>query len=133
MLILISQILAPFQELTIKFISKPFISHFDGPYTLKPSPGVDNAWNSLLSDMHMRASAEELAIYGQKSVSLGGNDEYFVWLDVFHQLHCIVSTPLLLKEIPRRRIPRFSSCDIEHAAEMDLSRLLSRQSDGYGN
>lgn len=79
-------------------MSKPFVSHFDEPYTLKPGSEVDIAWNSWLADMHMRASAEELAIYGQKSVSLGGNDEYFVWLDVFHQLHCIVSTlpPLFL-------------------------------------
>lgn len=48
--------------------------------------------------MHMRASAEELAIRGQKSVSLDGDDEYFVWLDVFHQLHCIVSSRYFSRE-----------------------------------
>jgi hypothetical protein len=49
--------------------------------------------------MHMRASAQELASHGQASVPLEGDDRYLVWLDVYHQLHCVVSTSLLIAEL----------------------------------
>jgi hypothetical protein len=90
---------APFPNLAIYYISKPFISDRDSPYAQAPGSEVDSAWDSLLSGMHMRASAKELVSQGQRSVSLEGNDQYLVWLDVYHQLHCIVSTFLSLASL----------------------------------
>ncbi|KAH3999716.1 hypothetical protein HBH98_085850 [Parastagonospora nodorum] len=61
------------------------------PFAGGPFEQVDNAWRELMSSISVRVSQEELDRNGnhQDSVSLPRNGGNLVWLNVFHQLHCL--------------------------------------------
>jgi hypothetical protein len=63
------------------------------PFAGGPDEKVDGAWRDLMSSISVRVSQEELNNNGnhQESVSLPENGGNLVWLNVFHQLHCLVS------------------------------------------
>ena len=65
------------------------------PYAGGPDPDIDLAWHELLGNTSIRVSHSELQRNGnhQESIALPKNDDgYMVWLGVYHQLHCIVSS-----------------------------------------
>jgi hypothetical protein len=62
------------------------------PFAGGPSENVDDAWRDLMSSISVRVSQEELNQNGnhKESVSLPEGGGNLVWLNVFHQLHCLV-------------------------------------------
>jgi hypothetical protein len=62
------------------------------PFAGGPDEKVDGAWRDLMSSISVRVSQEELNSNGnhQESVSLPEGGGNLVWLNVFHQLHCLV-------------------------------------------
>lgn len=78
-------------DLRIQYVPKLYSDFEHSSFSGLPSPEVDQSWHTLLQDITLRVSAEELRASNQTSVMLprGG---YMTWLGVSHQLHCIVST-----------------------------------------
>ena len=87
----------PIKDLDIQYKPKSFIDLVDSPYAKQPGSGTDNAWEKLLGNMHIRVTAEELARHNQTSVALTEGGQYLAWLEVFHELHCIVSSGRLYR------------------------------------
>ena len=56
-----------------------------------PSPEIDEAWRKLLEPMSIRISAEELQKNNRTSVYLPEGGGFLAWLEIFHELHCVVS------------------------------------------
>lgn len=82
---------APIKNLRLQYKTTSFTDLVDSLYMKKPSPNTDAAWEYLLENMNIRVSAEELNHRNQTSVELTEGGGYLAWLDVFHELHCIVS------------------------------------------
>ncbi|KAK0107044.1 hypothetical protein ONS95_003755 [Cadophora gregata] len=61
-------------------------------YKGHPRPELDDAWNSLIENMHMRVHPDEAKAAGFESVELadGSGDVYGLPV-VFHNLHCLYS------------------------------------------
>lgn len=62
---------------------------FKGP----PRPELDVAWKQLLINANIRVSTAELEQAGKESIPLEDGSGYYAILDVYHQLHCLVSLP----------------------------------------
>ena len=94
---LIISIAGPLKNLDLQYETRSFTNLVDGHYyTGNPNSNVDTAWENLLRGMHLRVTAEELAHRNQTSVALTEGGGYLAWLEVFHELHCIVSIATLL-------------------------------------
>lgn len=61
-------------------------SLFAGP----PSVSLDQAWSGLLAGINIRVGEKELSQHYQTSLALPQGGGYLAWLEVHHQLHCIV-------------------------------------------
>lgn len=114
---------APIRSLKIQYISKPFESLRESPYAQDPGPGVDDAWSSLLANMNIRASAEELERHGQTSVPLVEGGQYLVWLGVFHELHCIVRTLRRLHPTNNTKSHQFRICCGNGSIAIAITRI----------
>lgn len=89
---LIFGIAGPLRNLDLQYETKSFMNLFDeNRYTGDPSPNVDSAWENILRRMHIRVTTAELAHRNQTSISLPEGGGHLAWLEVFHELHCIVS------------------------------------------
>ena len=66
-------------------------SNFSG----KPSTELDNSWDALLSGINIRVSSAELKKANQTSVRITNSQNHLAWLEVSHQLHCVVLNPFL--------------------------------------
>ncbi|KAK1759955.1 putative Tat pathway signal sequence [Echria macrotheca] len=77
-----------FAGLAVKYKFRLYDNFINSPYGGEPTAESDAAWHTLLNNMSVRVTAEELAAHGQTSVALprGG---YLAWLGVFHELHCV--------------------------------------------
>lgn len=86
---------AALSDLTIQFKPKMSVPAPMSPFAGPPSREVDLAWHTLLGNTSIRVSQEELNRNGNhnKSVALPRSEEHLAWLNVFHQLHCLVSQP----------------------------------------
>ncbi|KAL5117426.1 hypothetical protein ACEQ8H_004742 [Pleosporales sp. CAS-2024a] len=60
------------------------------PFAGPPSTEIDLAWRKLLDHVNIRASSDELAVVNQTSIELPSNRGSLVWMEVSHQLHCVV-------------------------------------------
>ena len=98
---------ASIPNIVLNYENRLFRNLSGNPFAGPPSVEIDKAWNTLLSNMHMAASPAELEKYQQTSVELATSDRHLVWLGVFHDLHCIVSSrgasPAFL-ELPSNRL-----------------------------
>jgi hypothetical protein len=76
----------------IRYHTNKTITAGMSPFAGGPSEKVDDAWRDLMSSISVRVSQEELDHNGnhQESVSLPEGGGNLVWLNVFHQLHCLV-------------------------------------------
>lgn len=72
------------------------------PFKGEPSPEMDDAWNKLLGPTAVRVGKEVLDKINRSSVALTDGSGYMVTLDVYHQLHCLVSEFLVLTMHLRR-------------------------------
>ena len=71
----------PFQEQTFTILE-------GSPYSGPPTKPQQAAWDELLEDINIRVSPEELGP-NRTSVELADGNQ-LAWLDVHHQLHCVV-------------------------------------------
>lgn len=69
-----------------------FVLSGESPYAGPPSKDIDRAWTKLLDHVNIRASDRELTSLNQTSVQLPNGQGSLVWMDVSHQLHCVVSS-----------------------------------------
>lgn len=80
-----------FNSERLELRQQKFLLSEESPYAGPPGEAIDRAWTELLQHVNIRASDRELASLNQTSVglpgSLGGS---LVWMDVSHQLHCVV-------------------------------------------
>ena len=83
------------QNLSLNYSPWTYTEIGTSPYTGAPGSSVDNAWADLMSKIHIRVTKEELERNGQTSIEMPGGG-YLAWLGGFHELHCVVCTPLLL-------------------------------------
>jgi hypothetical protein len=85
------------QNPNISYHTNKTITAGMSPFAGGPGKKVDDAWRDLMSSISLRVSQEELNNNGnhQESVSLPENGGNLVWLNVFHQLHCLVSASIL--------------------------------------
>ena len=68
-----------------------FLTSETSPFAGRPSTRLDRAWSHLLHGTNIRMSEEELARRNQTSVALPEGGGHLAWLEVNHQLHCVVS------------------------------------------
>lgn len=66
-----------------------FFEH--SPYAGLPSADIEEAWGRLLEPMSIRVSENELIRNNQTSVPLPDGGGFLAWLEIFHELHCVVS------------------------------------------
>ncbi|KAJ7087063.1 hypothetical protein C8R44DRAFT_650216, partial [Mycena epipterygia] len=70
------------------------VAHDVPLYDPKPSPVVDEAWRRLYEFTETKIPSEQAAKMPNRTWPfLGDEENYIVALDVFHQLHCLVSCP----------------------------------------
>ena len=81
----------------IKWEPRLFESQIEpsNPFKGLPRPELDEAWNKLLDPTAIRVSKEDLDKINRTSVPLLDGSGYMASLDVYHQLHCLVSFPAL--------------------------------------
>ncbi|KAL4880643.1 hypothetical protein BJY04DRAFT_219113 [Aspergillus karnatakaensis] len=61
-------------------------------YSHPPTDEGDRAWEALYNDIGISyIDAETAAKLPNKTAQIEGSDQYVIGLDVFHQLHCLVS------------------------------------------
>lgn len=72
----------------MRYIFRLYDNFVNSPYAGEPTPESDEAWHTLLNNMSVRVTGEELARHNQTSVELPGGG-YLAWLGVFHELHCV--------------------------------------------
>ncbi|KAK7744119.1 hypothetical protein SLS53_003640 [Cytospora paraplurivora] len=77
-----------FAGLAVRYKFRLYDNFVDTPYAGEPTAEGDEAWHTLLNNMSVRVTAEELAAHNQTSVALP-NGGYLAWLGVFHELHCV--------------------------------------------
>jgi Mycotoxin biosynthesis protein UstYa len=89
------------KNLDLQYETRSFMNLVENNrYTEDPAASnVDTAWNNLLRRMHIRVTAAELAHRNQTSIALPEGGGYLAWLEVFHELHCIVSSATRLYQI----------------------------------
>ena len=61
-------------------------SHFAGAPRLE----LEEAWAHLLKGINVRVTLDDLQQQNQTSIKLPHDGDYLVWVEVFHQLHCVV-------------------------------------------
>lgn len=77
----------------IKWEPRLFESQIEASNSFKgpPRPELDEAWNKLLGPTSIRVNKETLDRINRTSVPLLDGSGYMAGLDVYHQLHCLVS------------------------------------------
>ncbi|TVY26375.1 Cyclochlorotine biosynthesis protein O [Lachnellula hyalina] len=68
-------------------------SRYSGP----PHPDIDRAWDDLFRLQNIRVTGEEFDFNQRTSVELLEGGGYMAWLGIFHELHCVVSSPSEMK------------------------------------
>ena len=68
-----------------------FTSAEKSPLFKSPGPEADAAWVRLLDNASLRFSEEELLRFNSSSIDLQESTGKLAWLEVSHQIHCVVS------------------------------------------
>jgi hypothetical protein len=80
---------------------KPTLSITTGesPWVGEPGGLAEDAWHDLVGNTSIRVTDGELKKNGnhQQSVPLPSGGGNLVWLGVFHQIHCLVSSRSLVE------------------------------------
>lgn len=75
----------------IRYKQIKFISAEKSPLFGTPGPETDAAWDRLIDDASLRLSQPELARFNSSSIDLQDSPGKLAWLEVSHQIHCVVS------------------------------------------
>lgn len=126
----------------------------DSIYAGDPTPELDDAWHKLLAstrpanplyarlikkltpwpDINLRITPEEMSRLNQTSLALADGSGYLGTLGVYHELHCIVRSPLgsfqRFHERNGRNEPITFGTNTETDPQMVLQRTLLPQHDG---
>lgn len=105
-----------FNSERLELRQQKFLLSEESPYAGPPGEAIDRAWTELLQHVNIRASDRELASLNQTSVGLPGiQGGSLVWMDVSHQLHCVVCGCL----------PPSLPAPLQHCASLTASRNIS--------
>ncbi len=95
----------------------------EGPYSGYPRPELEEAWGKLLgstsypkrlpnaithyfdhSDMNIRLALEDLKVFNrdQDAVALPDGSGYIGTLNIYHEIHCVVSVQSMLASIDQQ-------------------------------
>ena len=88
----IADLLLAFARSAIQYAPRRFIYPKDSPYIGTPSSTIEASWAALLGDANIRVTKVEMTSLGQNlsSISVDSNDNRLAWLEMSHQLHCVV-------------------------------------------
>lgn len=92
---LIANLLLAFARSAIQYAPRKFIYVEDSPYVGTPSSTIEASWAALFRDANIRVTKDELASSGQNlsSIPVDSKDNRLAWLEMSHQLHCVVCHP----------------------------------------
>ena len=77
-----------FQKIALQ--QQTFTLATESPYAGAPTLEIDRSWQDLLSHSNIRVTDEELARSHQTSVRLPEGGGNLAWMEVSHNLHCVV-------------------------------------------
>jgi hypothetical protein len=107
------------KDLNVRYIPVVWSNENWSPFSgAAPNKSIDAAWEELLAPMNMRATTEELAADERESVALVENGGHLVWLEAFHEIHCVVTS----SNLPI--VARIELTMIENVEGNNLSRSL---------
>ncbi|KAI1128411.1 hypothetical protein F5Y10DRAFT_292062 [Nemania abortiva] len=134
----------------LKWESRVFEGELDAssPFKGPPRPELDDAWNNLLGPTAIRVDKEALDRINRTSVPLRDGSGYMATLDVYHQLHCLVTVPSSnlhlalsfpfnisiqprhLRVRPQKYIRRYLNQDYYNMSEPNLEQHIDHCLDG---
>jgi hypothetical protein len=74
-----------------------FIPSSKNPWSGHPTAKIDASWSKLLDDASIRVSDDELLHLNETSIDLQERSGKLAWLEVSHQIHCVVSLCIDIK------------------------------------
>lgn len=80
-----------FLKEAIRYKQIKFTSTETSPLFRTPGPETDAAWDRLIDDASIRLSETELSSFNSSTVDLQESSGKLAWLEVSHQIHCVVS------------------------------------------
>lgn len=80
-----------FLKEAIRYKQTKFISAENSPLLGTPGPEIDAAWDRLIDDASLRLSESEISTFNSSSIDLQERPGKLAWLEVSHQIHCVVS------------------------------------------
>lgn len=80
-----------FAKDAIRYKKTNFLSSAETGLAGPPSPEIDTAWDRLLDDASIRLTSNELTPFNSSSIDLQESSGKLAWLEVSHQIHCVVS------------------------------------------
>lgn len=90
-IIYLSIIYVVFLKEAIRYKQIKFTSAESSPLFGTPGPETDAAWDRLIDDASLRLSETELWSFNSSSIELQESLGKLAWLEVSHQIHCVVS------------------------------------------
>lgn len=84
-----------FAKDAIRYKKTTFLSSAETGLTGPPSPEMDSAWDRLLDDASIRLTSNEVSRFNSSSIDLQESQGKLAWLEISHQVHCVVSHLLL--------------------------------------
>jgi hypothetical protein len=67
-----------------------FIPSSESPWSGRPTPEIDDSWGKLLDNASICVSDDELLKLNETSIDLQERRGKLAWLEVSHQIHCVV-------------------------------------------
>jgi hypothetical protein len=90
-IIYLSFIPAAFLKEAIRYKQIKYTSAETSPLFGIPGAETDAAWNRLIDDASLRLSETEVSSFNSSSIDLQESSGKLAWLEVSHQIHCVVS------------------------------------------
>jgi hypothetical protein len=90
-IIYLSIIYVVFLKDAIRYKQIKFTFAESSPLFGTPGPETDAAWDRLIDDASLRLSETELSSFNSSSIELQESSGKLIWLEVSHQIHCVVS------------------------------------------
>jgi hypothetical protein len=90
-IIYLSFIHAVFLKEAIRYKQIKFTSAETSPLFGIPGPETDAAWDRLIDDASLRLTETEVSSFNSSSIDLQESPGKLAWLEVSHQIHCVVS------------------------------------------
>lgn len=80
-----------FAKDAIRYKKTTFLSSAETGLTGPPNPEMDTSWDRLLDDASIRLTSNEVPRFNSSSIDLQESEGKLAWLEISHQVHCVVS------------------------------------------